>query len=577
MPFFDDLVPSDVDLILITHFHIDHIASLPYFTEVASTMVRDPKSGQEKAVKFNGPIYMTPPTKALMSIQLQDFLRHSSSDDGDDALYSNENLKSCLAKIKTIKYRQHLEYNGIKFWCYPAGHVLGACMFVIEIAGKRILYTGDYTLKKDRHLLPAEIPSFSPDLLIMESTMGDRDHESVEEREKLFIRSVEQIVLTSHGRCLLPATALGSTQEIMLLLDDHWKDPLNPTQAKRKFAKIPMYYVSSMAQKAVNIYKQYINDMNKNIQQLAKLSNPFDFHHISKIKSIDDFEDNGGPCVVFASPAQLNNGESRRLFDRWCSDPSNGVISTGLAVEGSLLKRLIHEDVKTVQTLSGEEKPRKCKIESISFAAHADQSESIELVRELKPPNIILVHGNKHEQAKLRAKLMTVFDDRVVKKLFSIDNPANEVTVKLLFKEDKLLKVLGGLAELAPTKGAHISGLLVSKDFSNMLISPEDVPRFTELRTSSVRQRLKLYSQQPFSIVVDCISAMYENVRYIHGEKNPSVDVEGVRVIHIEHTSNLIFEWSSSPVTDMIADSLTAIILQSSSSPAAMKRVQHGK
>ena len=571
MPFFDEIDPSEVDMVLVSHFHIDHIASLPYFTEVAATIKRDEVTGQEKSVKFNGPVFMTPPTKALMKIILEDFLKHSGE---DSRLYSAENLKNCLLKIKTIKYRQHLEYNGIKFWCYPAGHVLGACMFAIEIAGKRIVYTGDYTLKKDRHLIPAEIPSFNPDLLIVESTTGDRDHESVEERERQFVKAVEQIVITNGGRCLIPTSAVGNTQEIMLLLDEHWSDPARPNQAKRKFAKIPMFYVSNMARKATDIYKQYINDMNKSIQQMALQSNPFEFQHISKANSADEFEDNR-PCVVFASPAQLQSGDSRKLFDRWCSDPSNGIVSCGYAVEGSLLKKLINEEFKVHTTLKGEEKPRRCRIENISFAAHADQSETIKLISELKPPNIILVHGNKHEQTKLLAKLRSVFDDRVSKNAFKLFNPGNQETVMLVLKEEKMLKVLGALAEMAPKRGVHISGLLVAKDFSNIFVSPEDVPRFTELRTSTIRQRLKLPFYQPLDALIECIEAMYEDVIKCEDGEFPSVIVEGVQVAYHAKIFQLVFEWSSSPITDMVADSLTGMVLQSSSSPASMKHASH--
>ncbi len=65
-----------------------------------------------------------------------------------------------------------LEHEGIKFWCYNAGHVLGAAMFMVEIGGTHLLYTGDYSMQDDRHLMAAEIPEISPDVLIVESTYG---------------------------------------------------------------------------------------------------------------------------------------------------------------------------------------------------------------------------------------------------------------------------------------------------------------------------------------------------------------------------------------------------------------------
>ena len=76
-----------------------------------------------------------------------------------------------------------MEYKGIKFTCYNAGHVLGAAMFLVEIDGVRVLYTGDYSREQDRHLNPAEIPDCTVDVLIVESTYGIKDHEPRHKRE----------------------------------------------------------------------------------------------------------------------------------------------------------------------------------------------------------------------------------------------------------------------------------------------------------------------------------------------------------------------------------------------------------
>jgi cleavage and polyadenylation specificity factor subunit 3 len=93
-----------------------------------------------------------------------------------------------MDKIETVDFHQEVEYGGIKFWCYNAGHVLGAAMFMIEIAGVKVifpflithvqvLYTGDFSRQEDRHLMAAEIPELCPDVLIVESTYGVQVHE----------------------------------------------------------------------------------------------------------------------------------------------------------------------------------------------------------------------------------------------------------------------------------------------------------------------------------------------------------------------------------------------------------------
>ena len=93
-------------------------------------------------------------------------------------LYTEKDLEKSLDKIETMHFHQEKEVGGIKFWAYNAGHVLGAAMFMIEIAGVNILYTGDFSRQEDRHLMSAEIPSIKPDVLIMESTYGTHVHEN---------------------------------------------------------------------------------------------------------------------------------------------------------------------------------------------------------------------------------------------------------------------------------------------------------------------------------------------------------------------------------------------------------------
>ncbi|CAF4691168.1 unnamed protein product, partial [Rotaria socialis] len=81
-------------------------------------------------------------------------------------LYTEAELTGSMSRIETINFHQEIEVNGIKFWCYHAGHVLGAAMFMIEIAGVKILYTGDFSRQEDRHLMAAEVPNLRPDVLV---------------------------------------------------------------------------------------------------------------------------------------------------------------------------------------------------------------------------------------------------------------------------------------------------------------------------------------------------------------------------------------------------------------------------
>ena len=89
-------------------------------------------------------------------------------------LYTEDDIERSMEKIETVNFHQEMDVNGVRFWCYHAGHVLGAAMFMIEIAGVKILYTGDFSRQEDRHLMAAEIPTVKPDVLIVVSQKSFR-------------------------------------------------------------------------------------------------------------------------------------------------------------------------------------------------------------------------------------------------------------------------------------------------------------------------------------------------------------------------------------------------------------------
>ena len=112
-------------------------------------------------------------------------------------------------------------------------------------------------MEEDRHLVPAEVPSLEPHVLIMESTYGTQKHESRDVREALFTSTIERIVQRG-GRCLIPAFALGRAQELLLILDEYWKE-------REDLHRIPVFYASKMATRALRVYQTYINMMNQHV------------------------------------------------------------------------------------------------------------------------------------------------------------------------------------------------------------------------------------------------------------------------------------------------------------------------
>lgn len=136
------------------------------------------------------------------------------------------------------------------------------------------------------------------------------------------------------------------------------------------------------------------------------VSNPFAFTFIQNLKSIDvNSFDDSGPSVVFASPGMLQSGVSRQLFDRWASDPKNGVMIAGYAVEHTLAKEIMAQP-KEVVTLEGRKQPLNCLVDYVSFSAHVDFVQNRSFITQVAPKHIILVHGQKDEMGRLKSALM---------------------------------------------------------------------------------------------------------------------------------------------------------------------------
>mmetsp|Transcript_11245 Transcript_11245/g.20777 ORF Transcript_11245/g.20777 Transcript_11245/m.20777 type:complete len:812 (-) Transcript_11245:21-2456(-) len=532
LPYFDRFDMSEIDLLLISHFHLDHAASMPNLTERTS---------------FKGQVYMTSSTKAVLGLVLKDYARILANDPTETPIYSPEEMLRCLDRCQTIGFHQEIEIDGIKITPYHAGHVLGAAMFLIEIAGVKILYTGDYSREDDRHLRGAEIPSGRPDVLIVESTFGLMKHEPREVREKRFTQTVEKIV-NRGGNCLIPMGALGAVQELLLILEDHWNR--NP-----RLKSFHIYHTSRIANEALKIYRTFIHQMNEKMRANV-LSDPWEFDNID---SLGENEEIIGPAVVLASPGYLQSGKSRRLFEMWCQDPRNGVILAGYSVEGTLAKELSKEDnIEPFMALNGTGLLQvKCEVETITFAAHSDYTGTESFVDQLQPRNVIFVHGEEEQMRKLKYELTRVAEREAWDIKFF--NPANGHKVQLPFQEQSIVKAYGGglLQRRKLTQGSRVAAYLVREGFRARLVATEDIRLYTSLKTAAVMQKLHVPFHIKFEQLVVCVSKLF------HPEVTgpSSLSIQGK--IELVLKNNVVcISWEASPSNDMIADALTAILMQ---------------
>ncbi|KAK6607174.1 Endoribonuclease YSH1 [Botrytis cinerea] len=576
LPFYDDFDLSTVDLLLISHFHVDHAASLPYV--LAKTNFKGRRKGWR-----------------------------ASSGGGSQPVYTEADHLTTFAQIEAIDYHTTHTISSIRVTPYPAGHVLGAAMFLIEIAGLKIFFTGDYSREDDRHLVSAEVPKgVKIDVLITESTYGIASHIPRLEREQ----------------------ALMKAQELLLILDEYWgKHP--------EFQKIPIYYASNLARKCMLVYQTYVGSMNENIKRLFRermaeaeanstsggRGGPWDFKYIRSLKNLDRFDDVGG-CVILASPGMLQNGISRQLLERWAPSDKNGVIITGYSVEGTMAKQIMQEPDHIQAIMSGPQGftrrsapgetekamiPRRCSVQEYSFAAHVDGVENREFIEEIAAPVVILVHGEQHNMMRLKSKLLSLNADKTTKvKVFS---PKNCEPLRIPFMTSKTAKVVGKLANNPPpTDSAQlITGVLVQNDFKMSLMAPEDLREYAGLTTTTItcKQRMTL-SAAGIDLIRWALEGTFGKIDELpesrgqqkHSNENGNGDthmngssaeeadeeiantnavtaylVMGCVTVRYRSNGEVELEWEGNMLNDGIADAIMAVLYSVESSPAAVKRI----
>ncbi|KAK0212026.1 beta-lactamase-like protein [Armillaria fumosa] len=522
LPFTDELDWSTVDAILITHFHLDHAAALTYITE--KTNFRDGK----------GKVYMTHPTKALHKFMMQDFVRMSST--SSDALFSPLDMSMSFASIIPVSVHQVITpCPGVTFTPYHAGHVLGACMFLIDMSGLRILYTGDYSREEDHHLVKAEVRPIHPHVLIVESTYGVQSLDSRPEKELRFTDLVHSII-RRNGHVLLPLFALGRSQELLLILDEYWKK--HPD-----LHNVPIYYASGLARKSMAVYQTYIHTMNSNIRsRFTKRDNPFVFkYYISNLPQSRGWEKKiaeGPPCV------------------------------------GTLARDIMTEPDE-FESVKGGIISRKISVDYISFSAHVDYSQNSEFIELVKAQHVILVHGEQAAMGRLGAAMTLRYKER--KEDVKIHTPRNLETINLSFRDEGVAKVIGTLADAIIQRNRILSGLIVVKDNSYTLLDPQDLRDFGGLSTCTITQRQKIVLGVRWELVRWHLEGMY-------GHVEEGFDKDGVPTMRVMDAINvkqtqeheLTLEWHSNASNDMLADSMLAFIAGIDKSPASVKLTSHG-
>uniref|UniRef100_A0A8C1I8Y8 Integrator complex subunit 11 n=1 Tax=Cyprinus carpio TaxID=7962 RepID=A0A8C1I8Y8_CYPCA len=473
----------------LSHFHLDHCGALPYMSEM---------------VGYDGPIYMTHPTKAICPILLEDFRKITVDKKGETNFFTSQMIKDCMKKVVPLNLHQTVQVDEeLEIKAYYAGHVLGAAMFQIKVGSESVVYTGDYNMTPDRHLGAAWIDKCRPDILISESTYATTIRDSKRCRERDFLKKVHETVERG-GKVLIPVFALGRAQELCILLETFWE---------RMNLKAPIYFSTGLTEKANHYYKLFITWTNQKIRKTFVQRNMFEFKHI---KAFDrSYADNPGPMVVFATPGMLHAGQSLQIFKKWAGNEKNMLIMPGYCVQGTVGHKILNGQ-KKLEMEGRATLDVKLQVEYMSFSAHADAIGIMQLIRMAEPRNMLLVHGEAKKMEFLKDKIEQEFSISCYmpangETTTVVTNPSVPVDISLnLLKREMALG--GPLPDAKRPRTMH--GTLIMKDNSLRLVSPEQALKELGLSEHQLRFTCRVQLHDPHSDT-DTLGRIYTHLKSV--------------------------------------------------------------
>lgn len=383
---------GQLDAVLLTHAHMDHSGALPVLHQHFPAV----------------PIYTTAATRGLVEVLMRDsinIMRAKAESEQELPLYSPAAVESLLEKMTPVPFGSPLELgkSGVTATWFPAGHILGAASVGIEGIEQgrsiRVLFSGDIAVG-DQLTVPGMLPpgGFKPDVLVIESTYGDRLHSPRELEEQRLIEMVTGVI-ESRGKLLIPAFAIGRAQEVMLMLLKQFRS--------KKLGSFPVW-IDGMVKTVCGVYSQFPAHQTPYARRLIeKHGNPF-FNVVDEIRQVASPAERekvlaGAPCVIIASSGMLTGGASAFYAPHLVGDERNGIAITGYQDEESPGRQLLQlADAETRElTIAGKTLDVKCSVAKYSLSAHADCNEISGLIEAINPREVVLVHGEGNARQAL--------------------------------------------------------------------------------------------------------------------------------------------------------------------------------
>lgn len=376
------------DVVLLTHAHTDHTGALPDLHKMLPPDVK---------------MYCTPATKAIAEVLLKDSVKimlHKEKEKGEPARYTLEEVEAVLGRMEPRSDPVEI-CPGVTARWIRAGHILGAAMIYIEGRYKSILITGDVSVSRQLTIPSVDVPTrCKPDVMVIESTYGNRRHEvSRTEEAKRLVNDIANTIKEG-GTVLLPAFAVGRSQEVILILKQ--------AMERKEIPEFPVY-VDGMVRDINGIYSQFADELQRPLRRKAEQGESlFYFDMIKKVprdtKPASILAE--GPCCIVASSGMLVGGKSAAYAKYLVRNPRNLIAITGYQTEGTPGRALddlrVQKDSENrIWFLDNERFDVKCRVERYSLSAHADSKELLELVKKGQPRKLFLVHGDAEARKEL--------------------------------------------------------------------------------------------------------------------------------------------------------------------------------
>ncbi|MBB5436395.1 metallo-beta-lactamase family protein [Pedobacter sp. AK017] len=382
--------PAAIDLVILTHAHIDHSGNLP-------TLVR---------MGFNGQILCTPPTADLTELLLLDsvniFLskqnkrsRSKRTKSGPEPLYLQKHVKDTVERFVTINFNKEFQINNqVSLTFIPIGHLLGAAAVILTVHEngtiKKIAFTGDIG-RKNYPLLTNPQPLPPVDYLVCESTYGGRLHSTDSTLEQKLIETITESCIKYPGRLIIPAFSIGRTQALAYALNKIFSNGLLPS--------VKIFIDSPLAGSATEIYSKYHHLLNDEAMAFYEKNNhSFEFKELSYVNdkreslSVSNYHE---PCIIISSAGMLEGG---RIQDHLYYNIQNyycTILFIGYCAKGTLGNRLLRGD--PIVRLRNRDLMVYATIKQTDLlSGHGDHNDLLNTVRHqssLTLKQVFLVHG----------------------------------------------------------------------------------------------------------------------------------------------------------------------------------------